>query len=306
MRELVRPFLLPEPGRIHLGPWALLDDDREAPLPEALDTWDCSTTLRIARHVDIDVDGLLRDCGLGPGSRLSAGLVWSSSSTRMRGAGGLVTLQQSTQHTASIRPTCVVPGSNSGGILSVSIVVALALAEDPSHLAATIPGSVLFEDSTNVALEGIAAQFPTAVCDFSADLGFPDQDAPWFLEWSPEDLDLPPDAALLLWVNSRCEPVVDAVASDDHSRPELVWLRRSIALETVTSLLCGALQDERFIDPDWAFDAGSLADVLRSLLRSWFPGFPFADLADASRSRPSHFRARVAARMRLFGYGGDS
>jgi hypothetical protein len=168
---------------------------------------------------------------------LRLAIVWHSIGTGLRGQGSLLEPDD--------------PDNSSALALSVEEPVEL-LADRVRHetrllcarpapergLSPHLAGSVLSRDQKTVMLEGPASRFPTTWVDFGQS-SWLHQGAARFLDWAPDELDLPILGGVRHYTKAGHPRVVEAVAA---ARPDLVQvvIRDAIRCDVSRTLISAA------------------------------------------------------------------
>ena len=164
--------------------------------------------------------------------------------------------------------TATVPGTTSGGRLSLETLLVVTEANPVNPLAPTRPGSILWRNVQHSHLQGIGTQFPTDAEDFT--LTRPEiARAGWKLSIDTTD----PDALFLTSVRLTLDTRHAAVAKllSGSKDAETRQLQRMIDVDVTRQLVIAALASEEIVslDVDWA--AVSAGGVLRNLLQQLWP-----------------------------------
>lgn len=286
----VRPYLVPRPGTVFLGPWELLDGEW-SPLPQEFDGWDSGTDLVIRRTVRVETDRFRQETGLDL-TQTSFAVSWTSSTTGMRDALPPINLAANGLDVFEAR----LPGDRIAGSVDIRTSLCLARPSDAQPPGvARLPGSVLAEHHQRVVLDRGDQLFPVDAIDFAATRLPPD--AAWHLETST-DLAAPFFGSFRVLVNTRDTELAQAVARgarDKRQQALLDDLESGVA--TVLAEMAVMLQDELNDRPDWPQD--SIGDVLgRFLSATGLSGMPAPGAADLAL-----FRTRVSAAVRAGGKG---
>ncbi|MBX3738962.1 MAG: hypothetical protein KF715_19875 [Candidatus Didemnitutus sp.] len=301
MRTVRSPaYARPDPECFSAGPWRALHG-RSLSDGEPIRDWDPSLALQCTREIEIDLVRLSRSGGLKPGAFVSLLPTWWSEETSLRGCGAAHHIQVGAsggrqRFTLEI----TVPAEEIAGSLQLRSVLVLAAASpamERDRLAPRRPGSVLWEDSISVLLEGDAPRFPMSVVDFVTDAVGP-ASACWCLEFSPPDPTLPAMAALRLLVNSRHEIFRQALVSTAPTEAQLAirsGLKHAVAVEMVNLALCHARDLE--LGPH---EAGTAGRVLADLLARVFPGESPVALQEKMKTEPAKLAMAIQAAMGLY------
>lgn len=205
MANDVRPYLVPDSTCVDWGQWRMVDGEETHDLPDVLDGWDAGTDLLIRRVVTVDQERLRQQTELPADVGLALTTSWTSSTFGMTesvrpvilGVSGPVTLE------------ALLPGEKVGGVLRIRSTVSTANAPRAREFGvANLPGSILVEDTVQVALEGTMSMFPVHSIDFSHTPLHPS--ASWHLE-SSADLHAPFLGTFRLLLNSLDSELMKAV-----------------------------------------------------------------------------------------------
>jgi hypothetical protein len=161
------PFRRVNAQHIACAPWQSHVGGSAGPLAAELPHWDYNVDLRIVRSVVVHEAQLRADCRLRAEDDVRAVVVWRSTGSNVRGRGSVVPLGSSAD-AREFTLSADVPGRLVAADVQISTQIVLGRKpENADLLAAKYPGSVLWEDSADVALEGRASRFPMEVVDFS-------------------------------------------------------------------------------------------------------------------------------------------
>jgi len=280
-------------------PWLVSVRGETMPVPELLKAWDYTTPLHFECQLDIDVERVLDECGLGPGSTLTAVAVWWASSTNKRLAGAMKELERSGPVLLAFD---VDPGEIGGSITLRRHLLLGAAAGSASAFSATQPGSLLWEedrrDTTTMILEGDAARFPTEVLDF-AERPVLEPSAAWWLDCRFDDLDASPLACLRLFVNGAHPQVKPVLAGKSDPRSMLVG--SVMSWDVSRRMINGALDSADFVDGWGSFRPGSLGEVLELLIRKVWPTHDAVALRSLRANDAGLFEARLQGRLHTLG-----
>ncbi|WP_226366431.1 hypothetical protein [Pseudonocardia sp. ICBG162] len=285
----VFPYRRPPADVLSTGPWLLVGEDSLHELGHEISDWDYGTTLRLRRPLRVDGLRARRSCGLGPDAELDLSVVWSSSSSGLRGLARRQGLPAADDVPVEIE--FELPGDELGGRLDLRTVVTLRSAgqDTPSPISPRRPGSTLWSDEQSVLLQGDAVLFPLSVVDFST-LPYPDG-ATWHLELG-HDLEAQALGSILLLANERRGLVTRALAAAADPTDADRRVLSTIRTDVIRSLVEQALVDDHF-DPDEAHPAGSVGALLAAVLRTAFPDRTVEALRTERRHDPILFTSRV-------------
>jgi hypothetical protein len=286
------PYLLPPETAVAAQPWCFTDG---AEVGDRLDHWDPFVELDLARIVEVDLDGTRRACQLSEDAAFALVATWSSNRTRMTGDGTIVELG-SLRGTVRTALTMIVPGSEAGGRLTLRTRLVLRYpGEEPSPISPRRIGAILWEEECNLAVEGGAARFPITAADFKAIAYCPDN-AAWFLEWDPGDLEAPVLGGMRLLVNSGNESIPDMLRSGS-SDPRAAVLRSFVTFDVARSLIAGALRNDRFVDDPESFEDGTIGRMISELIALCWPGKPIPSMRSRINEDTAVVNAEIQARF---------
>jgi hypothetical protein len=291
--EAVVPFLRASAESVEPGPWTLAGGGE---LDQRVEHWDPLMDLQLEREITVDVDRLLASTGVPDAKAIAAAGIWRSERTRLRGPGAPVPLGGGSG-TVTVSVMLNVAGVAAGGNLELQTVLMLTGGTTSSSpIGATRAGSVLWGDQLSVALEGSASRFPTQVVDFAALTGIAD-DAPWSLEWHPNDLEQPVLGAMRLLVNSRNPVAVDAVG--EGRAPESHAMASVIDFDVTRALVFGGLWNQEFLDGVEEYEPETIGRMLVDLLAGFWPGTEPKVLAARLKRAPHALEAELQAKTGL-------
>lgn len=280
-------YLRPDPSRIRGDRPQVRAGDR-AVTDLSVPDWHYLTDITVEWDLDVDLEGLTKDCGLPTDARIGAMLAWRSERTNLRGSGHILDVVEGHNYL-----TALIRGANLG--LSVNVEARIVLLESPGtaeQLAPRRPGSLLWQEAFRITLEGSGGRFPTMATDFSS-AGLPGGDTGmWYLEISDSNLGASVTQALRLYLNST-NPIIRGVLDNpaaDASLPILQFLR----YDTTRQLLMTALRDEEF-DDRADYERGTLGDVLVTLLSVYFPRRGIAQLRNDYSLNPADLDSELLA-----------
>jgi hypothetical protein len=130
--------------------------------------------------------------------------------------------------------------------------------------------------------------------DFAATT-FP-QNAGWYLDWTPEDLQQPMFGDVRLYINSRHQRVAEAVSNNS---PEAADLKESVRLDLAQTLIRGALSNDEFVENPDSYSPGTTGAVVRSMIRLYFEGYSLAELRSIAQA-PHEFSAMLQEKLKIF------
>ena len=295
MTRRVLPYRIPSEDVVRCEPWALVTEDGESAMPEALPDWDYRMDLHLHRTVRVDLDRARSQTNLPTDAALMLSAVWTATGSNLSGPAMHVRLTGGGTETVALDVR--LPGADLGGLLLLD--TALVLAERRSDARPSSPrraGSVLWSDRESLRLQGDAPQFPMAVIDFSR-TSFPDG-AAWHLQVSG-GLESATMGSLLLLVNER--NTVTATAFANAAKPHAVdrIVLSAVYADAARVMIEHALGNDDFAE-DADFPDGSLGATLLSLFEQLFPGQSINDVRLRQRQSPALFASDLQAAVKIF------
>lgn len=280
-------YLRPDPSRIRSdrpeirsGNWASTD--------MSVPDWHYLTDITVEWNLEVYLEGLAKDCGLTAGARIGAALGWQSERTNLR-AGGTVIDVVDGNNTL----TALLPGADLGGAVSIDArIVLLEPDEAAEQLAPRRAGSLLWQHTHRIILEGAGGRFPTTAADFSSE-GLPGGGAGlWYLEISSSDLGASVTQALRLYLNTANAVIRNML--DNPGADGSLHILRFLRYETARQLLVTVLREEEFDDRS-DYGRGTLGDVLVTLLRIYLPHRDITQLRNDYNMNPAEVDAELLA-----------
>ncbi|MGE2689079.1 hypothetical protein [Mycolicibacterium pulveris] len=266
---------------------------------DRLDHWDPFTDLELVRTVEVDLDATREACLLGKDASFAITATWSCTTTRLGGSGRVVELGA---EEGAIRATLelAIPGAMAGGRLNLATRLVLRHpGDDASPISPRRPGTILWVETSQIALEGGASRFPITAVDFSQSLHYPDN-AAWALDWNPDDLEVPVLGGLRLIINS-CHAVLPDLLRSGSADSRTHAVRSFVMFDVARTLVLGALGNDRFVENPDAYEEYSVGRMLSDLMASCWPGVPVPTLRARSVDESPRFNAELQARFGVIG-----
>jgi hypothetical protein len=295
-RELVRahPHRVAQSNRVDPDPW-LFEDSRQ-PVPDgAIQGWDPTVDLHITRIVRLDPTSIRRDCELSDAAPLSLAVVWTCSTTSLRGGQSFPLASDSNQVET---PLTLVGAQLFEKVVVQTQVILAGVHVSASPLAPRLPGSVLWTDEREFNLGGRAARFPMEWLDFNAS-GWLSPMAAWYLDWSPDEPEMPAMGAIRLYLNSAHEPLHEALVAADPT-PEQLLLRQAVEFDVARTLVSRALASDDFWRDEENTEDGTVGAAIATLISALFPSDTPEGLRAKWRTDPRRIEVMLQAAMGLF------
>jgi hypothetical protein len=250
--------------------------------------WHYLTDITVEWHLHVDLDGLLKDCGLTRAARIGGLLTWRSARTNLRGAGTVADLVAGPN-----RLTLFLAGTDLGGTVTIEARAILRDTDAGAEpLAPRRPGSLLWHTTDRVVLEGSGGRFPTTVSDFAAS-GLPGGETGlWYLQVTDSDLQASATRSMRLHLNKEHSDIRDMLEQPEGDKG--VQLLRHLRYDTERQLLAVALGNDEF-DDRFDYGRGTLGDVLVTVLRINFPNRTLDQLRGEYRMRAGEIEAELLA-----------
>jgi len=295
MTRVAYPFVRPAVGTVLADVWMLRHGGEYRELVGHLDGWDYNTRLELTRDVRGAVSDLKNQARLPRSAQLVLAVGSFATATWSR--------QRLFHHVLSeeeeqLQVTLEVDGSEVAGTLELKTAVVLARRPDTDlPFAATLPGSVLWEDQHRVRLQGDAPLFPISVVSFER-AGFAPH-APWHLDIG-SDLSAPLHASLRLYLNTSATSIVSAFANAASPTDEQRAILRAAYADVARVMLEHAVNQEGLDSVEGEWESESLGYALRALLIRHFPGEDFSAVRLQRIEHPADFTTELLSKLRLF------
>lgn len=258
--------------------------------PEFVPDWDLEMDLELTLEVTIDLAGVRESAGLGPEAEVGALARWHASGSGLRGASHTFELLDGrTEVRLSLN------GPDLGGVLEIDVLVILIRpGSSPDDLAAEHPGSLLWEDSRRIRLEGEGSRFPVSHVSFR-DAGLAGGlTGAWALHFETRELQDSGVGNMRLYLNTD-HPAVQRYLDDPESDELLgAVLRQDVSRQ----MLLQALHHEE-LDLSRSYPADSMGELLASAVRRAFPANTLEEVRSLARNAPGEFEAQLQARGRF-------
>lgn len=275
--------------------WALVTEDGDVVMPEALPDWDYQMDLHLRRSVRVDLDRARSESGLPAHSALMLSAVWTATGSNLSGPAQHVRITGG--GTETVEFDVLLRGTDLGGLLLLD--TALLLAERRVDARPSSPrraGSVLWSDRVALRLQGDAPQFPMAVIDF-ARTSFPDH-AAWHLQISG-GLESATMGSLLLLVNEQNTVTATAFENAGKPRPIDRIVLSAVYADAARTMIEYALNHDEFAE-DADFPDDSLGSTLLSLFDQLFPEQSITDIRLRRSSSPALFASDLQSAVKIF------
>ena len=280
-------YLQPQQSRISAGEIQIIAGGRAA-ADGRMPDWHYLSDVTVEWPMSVDLAGIKQDCQLPDDAEIGLVLSWRSDRTNLRSSAFIVPAIDGENLLQAM-----IPGSTVGGTLTVEVAIVLRRpGTEPSPLAPSRPGALLWGKSEQVVLEGSGGRFPTITADFAAEGIAGDGMGLWYLDVSGSDLQANCTSAVTLYINSSNPSIQDLLVAGSARDSHIV---KFMMYDVYRQLMMVAIVHDEF-DDRIKYDRGSLGEVLVTLLRLFFPGKDIGRLRrDFGRSAPD-IEAELLAR----------
>lgn len=297
-KRIAFPFLALSDRAVGFQGWMVGDPGEPLqPTPDILEAWDYERDLEIRTRFEIDLDAVETELGIprkqiGLAIALNVGTGAGSLPRRlMRAAVELVDEDGKAEVSATLY------GARLSGRLRLECSILLEkVPETPaSPLAPTELGARLWNTRKDVLLEdGGDSRFPIEMLSFSSAFsGQPQQDAPWFVNWRPGQLEADFGGSVRVYVNSDDETLAARFADGDPLSLQ------AILGDVMSQMVESVLDDTEAGDLLDTCPEGSVGQQVRNWLDFAFPGQTVTSVRTLKEVAPGRFRAAILAAARL-------
>lgn len=284
-------YLQPRPSRISASEIQLIAGGHTSAGGRMPD-WHYLSDVAVKWPLSVDLPGIKQDCQLPDDAEIGVVLSWRSDRTNLRSSAFTVPALDGENLLQAM-----IPGSTVGGTLTIEVALVLRRpGTEPSPLAPSRPGALLWCKSEQVILEGSGGRFPTIIADFAAEGISGDEIGLWYLDISGSDLQANYTSAITLYINSVNPSIQDVLIAGSARDSQIV---KFMMYDVYRQLMMLAIGHDEF-DDCINYDRGSLGDVLVTLLRLFFRGKDIWQLRrDFERAAPDIEAELLARAWRL-------
>lgn len=266
MKIPIRPFYTPSFELVEHHGWLIDSGGELVPLPEEFDRWDYKTTLELSGSLTIRRGSLVKECHLETDSSLAVLVSVHSSRTRTERRVELIDVPVADDLLVTAK-FCLV-GDELGGTLAIRTYLVATNPIPTDDLAASRPGSILWQEEHRTRLEGIGSMFPTYAVDFSSTNRR--SGAGWRLRVDTSRPDALFNGAVYLELNSGMPAVMKVMqgATDKDS----IRLAKVMKWDVTRQLVLQGLASDDVIYSEIDPEGIDVASVLRLVLGNVWPG----------------------------------
>jgi hypothetical protein len=292
MKHVAFPFLVLDEARVRASGWRRLEPDGSAlELGSHIEGWDYARDIRVERSVLIDHDIDSSVLALDPADTAFDLIIRLGT-----GPGSMPRRIMTLQH-GPIRPGIpvlidqMIAGAGlSQRLFLESTIVLREAGLASSRLSPRLPGSILWRDVIDVALEGQAPRFPMEVVSFAERFpGRAEKTAPWFLHWLPGQLHRDFGGAVRLFLNHDRRDFIERFVAADP-----LILQVALA-DVITQILGQVIRQEDLGEILAEAEPTSVAGHVATWLDLAFPGLDIAGVRTLHEASPGRFHAAILA-----------
>lgn len=293
-RNLAFPFLVIPDDAVTTSGWLVgTPGSPLSPAPDHLQDWDYARDLELSAHISVDMEAAAAALEL-PVSRLKLGVVFSTGT----GAGGLPKRveRQQTIILSKEDPVASLSAHLSGNALSGRLFLDVQIVlEAPEHeggaLSPTLRGARLWRSEKEILIENANdARFPVEIVSFLENFrGQPQQHAPWYVWWRPQDFHADFGGNVRLYLNADVPDVPARFADGDDI------LVQTVMADVMSQMISGATELDECDDVLSACESGSVGQQVRAWIDIAFPGQSASALRSMKRYFPGRFHAAILA-----------
>lgn len=246
----------------------------------AINDWSYDTSLGIGREIQIDGPSLIEEldlCDTGASFELLHSLHISNLHTRR------LMHRETVDVTGDYISKAFFFVESSTLCERIKLTSSLVLKENlrsAPRWAASIRGSICWQDETTLDLEGSGSRFPMRDLPFTSQHRLSDN-ASWHLEWRPTLLHYSFNSAVTLLLNSERTDFFDRIQAGDDVIIDQV-------MSAITGEICAhLLGSEDFTEEEVDYPDGSLGAVARQWLLNCLPGRTIADIKILYQQSPA-------------------
>lgn len=289
------PYLRASDDRVRCSEWHLGDASTGGLLGDHVPGWDTNTDTILERRLRVDVDGLREDCRLPGDAPLRLVVTWHSGSTQTKGVEVVSELPQT--GTLEVDANVKLVGARLGGRVELTTSVVLVARLPKAPIRAFLPGTVLWESTKTVRVEGSGSRFPMEALPFSTASHRLPSGAAWHLELDPDGLDLPVLGSVVLYLNQE-HPAVQRMVAEPND-PVSRMLESMLRFDVASQLVRSALASEEFRNRADPWPSDSVGRVMQKLLQSRFRRDSIDALSRQMCDEPAEFSSLLQARLGL-------
>lgn len=289
MTSYALPFLTIPSELVVAEPWSMRDDAGSlSSLPKVLEHWDYARDISLVRTLSLDFGKASKSLEIALGELDLAIAVRAGT-----GAGILPRLVLTTKvHQMSPNVQQEISLQLEGRALSkrlhLECMIVLARPFPGGRLSPRLSGSRLWSDTHDVELEGEAPRFPIEIISFSRQFPRrPEENALWYLQWSPFSLQLEFSAGVQLYLNKDNEAFIQRMVDGDQLTV------RTVLADIMIQMISGVILQEDIDNLLDGYETHTVGWQISHWIRKAFHGQSIAAVRDMLTHRPTLFHASI-------------
>lgn len=287
------PFLVLDDDAVSVTPWLVsIDGQDDVPNPRMLKGWDYAASVKVDRRMEVDFRLASEQLEI-PVEQLRLSIVVMEGT----GSGTIprvlrhILKQQVDRENQVVDISLNLASDSLSQRLALKTLVLLEGAPDArSSFSPNLPGSKLWEDLQDVALEGDAPRFPIEAISFrQCFTGRIQEYALWHLQWMTADMHRDISGSLRLYVNSDREDFIERITALDP-----------LTMQTMLADVMGQLVSRLLYLPDLkeqikGAEQGSVARQAQQWFELAFPDQSHSQVLSLYEHKPGEFNAAILA-----------
>ena len=238
-RRSFKDFTVASEDSIAFSEWTNLDGQPAIENKTLNQKWDPYNFISLSTNVSVDTKKLLQSTNLTDKDTFRIIASWHSPGTTLKGAGkntGEYHNFIADKDNLNFEVKLNVDGSLVGEKLFISLKLCLVKKLSTSPISPAILGSVLWENTNEIILEGEGSMFPMQVRKFPKSYS----NASWYLDMG--EMSAPVSGGLRLYINAEKEELINSINSKESSTD----FSKIIYCDVARQIILGALHDDDF------------------------------------------------------------
>lgn len=290
MISFALPFLTIAEQAVVRQPWQLLEEDGTAKeLTGVLEGWDYNSNLSVCRDITVDLARAAASIEV-PTDQLHLALIvryGTGSGTLPRSIVGIQSHSLSVGH-EQVRIRADLRGHDLSSRLHLESSLLLAGPVQGGPLSPRLVGSKLWKDVLDISLEGDDPQFPMEAISFKQQFrGRPEENALWYLHWTPALLRQEFTAGVCLYLNSDNETFITRITGHDAST------LRGVLADVTAQMIAATIVQDAIEDRLDGYEADTVGAQVAHWIRRIFPGQSLRSVRELLLHRPAAFHAAI-------------
>ena len=238
-RRSFKDFTVASEDSIAFSEWKNLDGQPAIEDKTLNQKWDPYNFISLSTNVSVDTKKLLQSTNLTDKDTFRIIASWHSPGTTLKGAGkntGEYHDFIADKDTLNFEVKLNVDGGLVGEKLLISLKLCLVKKLSTSPISSAVLGSVLWENTNEIILEGEGSLFPMQVCKFPKSYS----NANWYLDMG--EMSAPVSGGLRLYINDAKEELINNINSKESSTD----FSKIIYCDVARQIILRALYDDDF------------------------------------------------------------